>query len=87
LAQTYSISSSGSSSPYNSPPGSPTAGRDGSAITFPSPTYSNTLPRATGGATTQVGPIRVQPPFLNPIVEINIAVQGILQICLSLFII
>lgn len=87
LAQTYSTSSSGSSSPYNSPPGSPTAGRAGSAITFPSPNYSNALPRATGGATNQVGPIKIQPPFLNPIVEINIAVQGILKICLSRFII
>lgn len=75
LAQTYSTSSSGSSSPYNSPPGSPTAGRAGSAITFPSPNYSNALPRATGGATNQVGPIKIQPPFLNPIIEINIAVQ------------
>ena len=77
LASTWSTSSSGSSSPYNSPPASPTAGRaNPSAITFPAPNYSNALPRATGGATAQVGPIKVQPPFLNNIIQINVAVQG-----------
>lgn len=29
------------------------------------PAYSNTLPRQKGGASGQVGPIRVQPPFIN----------------------
>jgi len=30
----------------------------------------------TGGATGQVGPIRVQPPFLKPVIEILVAVEG-----------
>jgi hypothetical protein len=29
-----------------------------------------------GGATGQVGPIRVQPPFLKPVIEILVAVEG-----------
>jgi hypothetical protein len=32
-----------------------------------------------GGAAAQVGPIRVQPPFLKPVIEILVAVEGIPQ--------
>eukprot|EP00088_Acartia_fossae_P022382 TRINITY_DN235_c0_g1_i4.p1 TRINITY_DN235_c0_g1~~TRINITY_DN235_c0_g1_i4.p1 ORF type:complete len:570 (-),score=129.97 TRINITY_DN235_c0_g1_i4:121-1830(-) len=39
------------------------------------PQYSNTLPRAKGGATKQVGPIRVQPPFINGSITIVVPVE------------
>lgn len=57
-------------------PGSPT-GNQSPSLTPPisSPHYANSLPRATGGAAHTVGPIRVQPPFLNPLIEIKVPVQ------------
>lgn len=81
-ASTWSRSSSSSSS-SRSPPGSPTGSRPTTPILNPpitsgavtSPNYANTLPRPTGGATAKVGPIKIQPPFLNPIIEMNVAVQ------------
>lgn len=38
--------------------------------------YANTLPRATSkGATQKSGPVKVQPPFLKPMIEILIAAK------------
>jgi len=40
------------------------------------PNYANTLPRSSSkGATTQAGPVKVQPPFLKPTIEILIAAR------------
>merc|ERR1712131_384187 len=39
------------------------------------PNYGNVLPRPSGGATARAGPIKVQPPFLNPVIEMNIPVK------------
>jgi len=88
LASQWSTSSSGSSSPGASPPASPsspprpgtatpavTSGQTAQPPLFSPPNYANSLPRAAGGATKQVGPIRVQPPFLKPIIEILVAVE------------
>jgi len=61
LASTSSISS-GSRSPSPFGP-------------IETPHYSNTLPRATGGAAHHAGPVKVQPPFLNPMIELVVAVQ------------
>merc|ERR1711973_1083754 len=85
-ASTWSSSSSSSSrpgSPSSSRPGSPSSSRPNTPILNPpisgtgisSPNYGNTLPRPSGGATGKVGPIKVQPPFLNPIIEMNVAVK------------
>jgi len=79
-ASTWSRSSSSSSSSSrrgstSSRPGSPTLNPPISGNSVSSPNYANTLPRPAGGATGKVGPIRVQPPFLNPIIEMNVAVQ------------
>merc|ERR1712142_431206 len=43
--------------------------------TYPAPQYANTLPRAKGGATHNVGPIRVQPPFINGSITIVVPVK------------
>jgi len=40
------------------------------------PLYANTLPRSTSkGATQKSGPVKVQPPFLKPMIEILIAAK------------
>jgi len=39
------------------------------------PHYSNSLPRSQGGAAHNAGPVKIQPPFLNPMIEVLIAVQ------------
>jgi len=68
LAGTYSRSSShSSSSSISSSGGSPFG-------PIEKPNYSNTLPRAKStGALKQAGPVKVQPPFLKPMIEILIA--------------
>merc|ERR1719454_954191 len=38
------------------------------------PRYANSLPRKTG-ASNHVGPVKVQPPFINPIIEILVAAK------------
>merc|ERR1719295_1344455 len=38
------------------------------------PRYANSLPRKTG-ASNHVGPVKVQPPFINPMIEILVAAQ------------
>merc|ERR1719192_2245137 len=38
------------------------------------PRYANSLPRKTG-ASNHVGPVKVQPPFINPIIEILVAAR------------
>jgi len=63
-----SPSLSGSRTP--SSPGSPAVSR---------PDYANSLPRPKGGSTSKVGPIRVQPPFLNPIIEMNVPVKDCME--------
>jgi len=45
------------------------------STTYPAPRYANTLPRAKGGATHNVGPIRVQPPFINGTITIVVPVK------------
>jgi len=86
-ASTWSRSSSSSSirssSSSRSAPGSPTSARSSSPILNPpiasatvsAPNFANVLPRPSGGATGRVGPIKVQPPFLNPIIEMKVAVR------------
>jgi len=65
LAKTYSSSSSVSTSSL--PVGDSPFGA------IETPTYANTLSRATlKGATKQVGPVRSQPPFLNDTIELLI---------------
>merc|ERR1719275_140624 len=38
------------------------------------PRYANSLPRKTG-ASNHVGPVKVQPPFINPMIEILVAAK------------
>merc|ERR1712002_73735 len=75
VANSWSRSSSSSSS--FSPPGSPTSSRSLPSMSAPiaKPNFANTLPRGKGGASHNVGPVRVQPPFLNPMIDINVAVK------------
>merc|ERR1712198_393129 len=78
LANSWSSSSSTRSrSGSISPPGSPTSLRSMPSMQAPisKPNFANTLPRAKGGSGHHVGPIKVQPPFLNPTIEIKIPVQ------------
>jgi hypothetical protein len=68
------------SSPTGSPSSSPYWTRSKAAATnqgpvLAAPQYANTLPRQQGGATAQVGPIRVQPPFINGSITISVPVQ------------
>jgi len=39
------------------------------------PHYSGTLPRNAGGASHHAGPVKVQPPFLYPMIEILVAAK------------
>jgi len=45
------------------------------AAPISAPNYGNTLPRPSGGATARVGPIKVAPPFLNPLIEMKVPVK------------
>merc|ERR1711892_913584 len=72
LAGTYSRTTSGSSSSLQS------QGSVGSSPFGPieKPTYANSLPRAKKtGALKQAGPVKVQPPFLKPMIQILIAAK------------
>jgi len=39
------------------------------------PQFANSLPRPKGGASRKVGPIKVNPPFLQPVISINVPVE------------
>eukprot|EP00090_Calanus_glacialis_P020617 TRINITY_DN3180_c0_g1_i1.p1 TRINITY_DN3180_c0_g1~~TRINITY_DN3180_c0_g1_i1.p1 ORF type:complete len:593 (+),score=149.12 TRINITY_DN3180_c0_g1_i1:61-1839(+) len=72
LAGTYSTGSTGSLQSQRST--SPAGGSPFGPIE--KPVYANTLPRATSkGATQKSGPVKVQPPFLKPMIEILIAAK------------
>jgi len=64
--------SSTSSSPYMTR-SKTAAAKQGPVLAAPQ--YSNSLPRKQGGATGQVGPIKVQPPFINGSIIISVPVQ------------
>merc|ERR1719436_591136 len=75
-----SSTSSGSSTSTMSRGSGPARGPLASTAVSPfgpveTPHYSNSLPRAQGGAAHNAGPIKIQPPFLNPMIEVLIAVQ------------
>jgi len=72
-ANSWSSSSSIRSS-SQSPPGSPTSTRSMPGL-ISKPNYANTLPRQKGGSSHKVGPIKVQPPFLNETIQIKVPVK------------
>jgi len=70
LAGTYS----GSSSSLQSQRSTSSTGSGSPFGPIEKPNYSNSLPRAkTTGALKKAGPVKVQPPFLKPMIEILIA--------------
>ena len=70
LAGTYSTTGSLQSQKSTSSTGSSPFGP------IEKPTYANTLPRPTSkGASQKSGPVKVQPPFLKPMIEILIAAK------------
>jgi len=47
--------------------------------TYPEPEFAYSMPRAKGGASKKVGPIKVNAPFLLPMISINVPVEDCTQ--------
>jgi len=74
-ASRTSTSSRTSSTSSRSSSFSSTSSSSRTTLAPSAPNYGNVLPRPSGGATARAGPIKVQPPFLNPVIEMNIPVK------------